>query len=72
MSTLLNATQLAARMGKSTGYVSAMKAAGYVFQFGNQTTFRHAMNWRRLNPAFRSTAYYRAHRRPLAGATAAT
>jgi hypothetical protein len=59
---LLNVTQLADKMGKSPAYVTAMKAAGYVFEYGNQTTFRHALRWRKKHPGFRSTAYFRAHR----------
>src|ERR1051325_1642906 len=67
-SKLLNATQLGEAMGKGPGYVTAMRAAGYEFEFGNQTTLRHALRWRKKNPAFRSTSYYRAHRRPPADA----
>lgn len=59
---LLNCSVLAERMGKKPGYVSAMKAAGYKFEFGNQTTLRHALRWRRQHKQFRTTAYYRAHR----------
>jgi hypothetical protein len=64
---LLNCQELAEAMGKKPGYVSAMRAAGYQFQFGNQTTLRHALRWRGKNLRFRSTSYYRGHRRPLGG-----
>lgn len=59
---LLNCKTLAERMGQGPGYVSAMKAAGYSFEFGTKTTLKHALRWRRRNPDFRTTAYYRAHR----------
>ena len=63
-SDLLTAKTLAAALpsnipGKtrSPGYVSAMKAAGYVFQFGPYTTLDHALEWLAANPDFRVTAY---------------
>lgn len=67
---LLNVTQLASKMGKSPAYVTAMKADGYVFEYGNQTTFKHALRWRKAHPQFRSTAYFRAHRSRRGGARA--
>lgn len=59
---LLNGRQLAEEMGQSPGFVSVMKAAGYVFEFGTKTTLAHALKWRRQNKDFRTTSYYRAHR----------
>lgn len=62
---LLNSKELAQRMGKKPGYVTAMCAStekgggGYVFEYGNQTTFRHAMAWRAKHSEFSSTDYYR-------------
>lgn len=60
---LLNGRELAAEMGQSPGYVSAMKEWGYEFEFGTKTTLAHALRWRRRNKDFRTTAYHRAHRR---------
>ena len=61
---LLTASTLAAalpghgRNGKrSSGYVSAMKAAGYVFAYGPYTTLSHALKWLAANPDFRTTRY---------------
>ena len=61
---LLTAERLAAalpgkshRGARSPGYVSAMKAAGYVFSHGPYTTLPHALNWLRENPDFRTTRY---------------
>jgi hypothetical protein len=59
---LLNGRQLAVEMGTGEGFVSAMKAHGYVFEFGTQTTLAHALRWRRQHKDFRTTGYYRAHR----------
>lgn len=69
---LLNGTQLAEQMGKNPGFVSVMKKSGYVFQYGTQTTLAHALAWRKLNPNFRTTSYYRAHRRLPGDEKAAT
>lgn len=68
---LLNGRQLGEAMGQSAGYVSVMKAHGYVFEFGTKTTLHHALRWRRQNKDFRTTAYYRAHRQQPGGAQAA-
>jgi hypothetical protein len=64
----INARQLAEAMGQNPGFVSAMKWAGYEFEFGTTTTLKHALNWRRKNKHFRTTGYYRAHRRRPGGA----
>jgi hypothetical protein len=58
----LNGKQLAEAMGQSEGFVSAMKASGYVFEYGTKTTLAHALRWRSRNKDFRTTGYYRAHR----------
>lgn len=42
---LLNATQLAAAIGRHRTYVSAMKRAGFLFSHGTLTTFRSACDW---------------------------
>lgn len=60
---LLNGRQLADEMGQGKGFVSAMKAHGYVFDFGTKTTLAHALRWRRRNKDFRTTTYYRKHRK---------
>lgn len=44
MSALLKGAQLAEQMGVSRLFVTAMKAAGYRFQYGTQTTLRHALS----------------------------
>lgn len=62
---LLNGRQVAEAMGQGSGFVSAMKAQGYVFEFGTKTTLAHALRWRRQNKGFRTTGYYRAHRRQI-------
>lgn len=65
---LLNCKQLAERLGRSAAYVSAMRAAGYAFQYGKAgTTYRHALSWLAAHPDFSSTAYATEHRsRPTA------
>lgn len=59
---LINGRQLAEEMGQGAGFVSAMKSAGYEFEFGTKTTLAHALRWRRQNKDFRTTGYYRTHR----------
>jgi hypothetical protein len=36
-----------------------MKKAGYVMQYGTQTTLDHALAWLEANPDFRTTRAYR-------------
>ena len=59
---LLNGVQFAAEMGVSPLFVTAMKASGYQFQYGTQTTLLHALQWREKNPHFRVTDYVEQHR----------
>lgn len=59
---LLNKKSLAAAMGRGPAYVTAMCAAGYAMEFGTRTTLRHALNWLRANPQFRTVEYHLAHR----------
>jgi hypothetical protein len=64
---LLNKKGLAEAIGQAPGYVSAAQAAGYEMEYGNRTTLAHFLVWRRLHKSFRTTDYYRAHRRPPGG-----
>ena len=61
---LLTASTLAAKLpGNSKqgtvapAYISAMKAAGYVFSHGRYTTLAHALKWLKEHPDFRTTRY---------------
>lgn len=64
---LLNCKQLAAALQrKSAGFVTAMKAAGYQFQYGNRTTRAHALKWLKENPTFTMTTYAKVHQSPPA------
>ncbi len=56
---LLNVQSLAKALGRSQFYVCAMKKAGYVMQYGTQTTLDHALAWLEANPDFRTTRAYR-------------
>ena len=54
----LNAKQLAAELGRSRSYITAMKRAGYVFEFGTTTTYSHACIWLKKNGnQFRASHY---------------
>jgi len=55
---ILNKSQLAAELGRSRGYVTAMCAAGYEMEFGTTTTVNHALRWLRTNRDFRSTGFW--------------
>ena len=55
---LINCKQLAARMGRNAGYVSAMKGAGYDLPYPGRTTLSHALNWLGDHPDFRTTSVY--------------
>lgn len=55
---LLNKSQLAERLGHDPTYVSAMVRCGYQMQFGNKTTLRHALAWKKENPGFRVSDAY--------------
>ncbi len=56
---LLNIQGLAKALERSQFYVSAMKKAGYVMQYGTKTTRDHALAWLEANPGFRSSRVYR-------------
>jgi hypothetical protein len=56
---LLNVQELAEELGRSAFYVSAMKKAGYIMQYGTKTTRDHALAWLEANPGFRSSRAYR-------------
>jgi hypothetical protein len=60
---LLNGKQLAAAMNVPRMFVTAMKASGYQFQYGHQTTLAHALQWRAEHPHFRWSDYIEAHRK---------
>jgi excisionase family DNA binding protein len=60
---LVNGKQLAAAMNVPRMFVTAMRAEGYQFQYGHQTTLRHALAWRELRPKFRYSDYMESHRR---------
>jgi hypothetical protein len=53
----VNSKTLASQMGRSPGYVAAMKAGGYVFTHGTRTLLSHALNWLAEHPEFRTTGY---------------
>ncbi len=55
----VNAKTLAARLGRSPGYVAAMKAAGYQFTHGTRTLVSDALNWLAEHREFRTTGYRR-------------
>jgi len=63
---LLNARELAEELGRSAFYVSAMKKAGYVMQYGTKTTHDHALAWLEANTGFRSSWAYRRTRKAVA------
>jgi len=54
---LLNKSQLAERLGRSKGYVSAMCKAGFATPCG-RTTLKAAMQWMAENPDFRVADAY--------------
>ena len=58
---LLNIKQLADHLGRSRGYVTAMKRAGYRMHYGTKTTLDHALKWLEENPEFRTTDHIRSH-----------
>jgi hypothetical protein len=54
---LLDKGQLAERLGRSRGYVSAMCKAGFKAPCG-RTTLRAALEWMAANPDFRMSDVY--------------
>jgi hypothetical protein len=63
-STLCNATQLAEAMSVPKGFVTAMRNAGYEFQYGHQTTLKHALAWRADHPEFKPSEHRRNPKTP--------
>jgi hypothetical protein len=55
----VNGKTLALRIGRSPGYVAAMKSAGYRFTHGTRTLVSDALTWLAEHPDFRATGYRR-------------
>jgi hypothetical protein len=55
----LNTKTLASKLGRSRGYVAAMKSAGYKFTHGTRTLLSDALNWLAEHAEFRVTGYRR-------------
>lgn len=55
----VNGKTLAARLGRSPGYIAAMKSAGYTFTHGTRTLVSDALKWLAEHPDFRATGYRR-------------
>jgi hypothetical protein len=55
----VNGKTLAAQLGRSPGYVAAMKSAGYRFTHGTRTLVSDALKWLAEHPDFRATGYRR-------------
>jgi hypothetical protein len=53
----VNSKTLASRLGRSPGYVAAMKSGGYKFTHGMRTLLSDALNWLAEHPDFRVTGY---------------
>jgi hypothetical protein len=53
----VNSKTLAARLGRSPGYVTAMKSGGYKFTHGTRTLLSDALRWLAQHPQFRVTGY---------------
>lgn len=56
---LLNGNGLADAMGRGRNYVTAMRRAGYQFQYPGRTTLRHALAWLENRPHFVADHYLR-------------
>lgn len=54
----VNGKTLAARLGRSSGYIVAMKSAGYT-SHGTRTLVSDALKWLAEHPDFRATGYRR-------------
>jgi len=54
---ILNAKALGESIGKPAAYVTAMKRAGYEFQYGRITTRKHALEWLAKNKGFTPSHY---------------
>jgi hypothetical protein len=55
----VNGKTLAAQLGRSPGYIAAMKSAGYIFSHGTRTLVSDALRWLAEHPDFRATGYRR-------------
>lgn len=55
----VNGKTLAAQLGRSPGYIAAMKSAGYSFSHGTRTLVSDALKWLAEHPDFRATGYRR-------------
>ena len=55
----VNGKTLAAQLGRSPGYIAAMKSAGYNFSHGTRTLVSDALKWLAAHPDFRATGYRR-------------
>jgi hypothetical protein len=55
----VNGKTLAAQLGRSPGYIAAMKSAGYTFSHGTRTLVSDALKWLAEHPDFRATGYRR-------------
>jgi hypothetical protein len=55
----VNGKSLAATLGRSPGYIAAMKSAGYRFTHGTRTLVSDALKWLAEHPDFRATGYRR-------------
>jgi len=55
----VNGKTLAARLGRSPGYIAAMRSAGYPFTHGMRTLVSDALKWLQEHPDFRVTGYRR-------------
>lgn len=53
----VNGKTLAAQLGRSPGYIVAMKSAGYTFSHGTRTLVSDALKWLAEHPDFRATGY---------------
>jgi hypothetical protein len=53
----VNSKTLAAKLGRSPGYVAAMKSRGYKFTHGTRTLVTDALNWLAEHSDFRVTGY---------------
>ena len=55
----VNGKTLAAQLGRSPGYIAAMKSAGYTFSHGTRTLVSDALKGLAEHPDFRATGYRR-------------
>ncbi|HEX4342607.1 MAG TPA: hypothetical protein VH255_04405 [Verrucomicrobiae bacterium] len=58
MSTLLNAKQVAAQIGRNENYITAMKRAGYELPYPGRTTLEHILAWLAHNRATFIASHY--------------